>query len=227
MQAPETKADLLRALGRLARGLSALFWGLPLALVVGIQTARTDWLRPMGIFPPLLANGLLLYGLFQMAGFHPQERPWRVAMDWAKCLAVINLGLSPFLFWWHYLPEHSLFLFMVTILAVNGFLFLYALNVVLQRLAAMLPDETLRYETHFFSSMNRYLVLITVGLLAAYGIALYLDPMPQLFALALRFLDSLHLGLLILLVLLPISITMALLWKIKEVILAGVFSSQA
>jgi hypothetical protein len=81
--------ELLRSLGRLVRGLSALFWGLPLALLVGVQTAKMDWLRPLNIFPPLVATGLLLFGLLQITSFQKQERPWRAALDRAKVLALI------------------------------------------------------------------------------------------------------------------------------------------
>jgi len=58
---PETQAcqktgpntELLRSLGRLARGLSALFWGLPVALIVCVQAAKTDAPERFGAVPPL------------------------------------------------------------------------------------------------------------------------------------------------------------------------------
>ncbi|HOW68884.1 MAG TPA: hypothetical protein P5186_08425 [Candidatus Paceibacterota bacterium] len=224
MDAPENKAELLRALGRLVRGLSALFWGMPLTLVVGVQTARTDWLRPLGILPSLLTSGLLLYGLIQMSGFQTRERPWRGALEWAKLLALINLGLSPFLFWWHFLPDYPFYQWMVLVLAANGLLFLYVLNVVLQRLAAMLPDETLRLETRFFAALDRYLILATLGFVFLYWAFRIYEPLPELVVWVLRWIEQVRLGFVVLLVLLPLSITMALLWKVKEVILSGVFS---
>ena len=39
MADPVPNPELLRALGRLARGLSALFWGLPTALIIGVRAA--------------------------------------------------------------------------------------------------------------------------------------------------------------------------------------------
>src|SRR5437764_1404541 len=39
------KTELMRSLGRLVRGLSALFWGLPIALVACVQSATTDCLH--------------------------------------------------------------------------------------------------------------------------------------------------------------------------------------
>ena len=74
MSAPAPKTELMQSLGQLVRGLSALFWGLPLALVLGVQTARTDWLRPFGLFPPLAAAGLLFFGLLQLEHFQREER---------------------------------------------------------------------------------------------------------------------------------------------------------
>ena len=73
--------QLLRSLGKLARGLSALFWGLPAWLIVSVETAKVDLLKPLGIAPALALNALLLFGLWQMASFQKQERPWRLALD--------------------------------------------------------------------------------------------------------------------------------------------------
>src|SRR5512140_3620343 len=89
--------QLLRSLGKLARGLSALCWGLPISLLVCVETARADWLKPLGFLPALAINGLILYGLWQMGDFQRQERPWRAALDRARLLALIVLGLCPFI----------------------------------------------------------------------------------------------------------------------------------
>ena len=84
MSEPAPNAELLRSLGRLARGLSALFWGLPASLVVCAETARADWLKPWGFVPALVATAMPLYGLWQMGDFQKQERPWRNALDRAN-----------------------------------------------------------------------------------------------------------------------------------------------
>jgi hypothetical protein len=100
MPDPAPNAELLRSLGRLARGLSALFWGLPTLLIVSVRTARAEWLAPWAMVPILALDGLLLIGLWQMSSFQKQERPWRAALDRAKLLGLVNLGLGPFLYWW-------------------------------------------------------------------------------------------------------------------------------
>ncbi len=136
---PEPNPGLLPSLGRLVRGLSALFWGLPVAMVICVQTAKADWLRPLGVVAPLLVTTLLLYGLLLLGTFQPQERIWSAALDRAKILALLNIGLSPFLCWWNRMPWHPFYNMMVLLMLFTGLLFLFTLNPVLRRLAAMLP----------------------------------------------------------------------------------------
>ena len=217
--------ELLRSLGRLVRGLSALFWGLPLALLVCVQSAKLDWLQSFNIFPALAATGLLLFGLLQIGGFHRHERPWRAALDRAKLLALINCGLSPFLFWWNRVPDNSFFSFTLVVLALSGVLFLFSLNGVLLRLGDMLPDQSLRHEIRQFTALNRHL-LATLLLLAAFFVAV--AQVPQLPAPLATMLFAAHqIGqwLLLFLSLLPLALTMALIWKTKEIVLEGVFGA--
>jgi hypothetical protein len=215
-------SELLHSLGRLVRGLSALFWGLPAALIICTGTA-VGWLRFYGIVPPLVVTGLLVFGLWQLDTFQKQERPWRNALDRAKFFALINLGLSPFAFWWNQYPESLFFDISLAVLALSAWLFLFCLNTVLVRLGAMLPDETLRHETRQFTSVNQMLL---VALLIVAGLRVALARVPELprgLAPVIALWDRGGLLLLILLGLLPLAMTMALLWKTKEVILDSVF----
>ena len=226
--APENRGEaaLLRSLGRLARGLSALFWGLPAALVVSAETARADWLKPLGMLPELAVNGLLLYGLWQMGGFQHGERPWARALDRAKLLGLVNLGLAPFIYWHNKVPGQVFFTAMVVLLQISALLFLFNINHVIERLGAMLPDETLRQETRQFTALNRSLLITLVLLAIAYLALNWLpNPSPQI-ALVLTWIEHGGFWLLVFFALLPLAMTMALLWKTKEVILDGVFGSR-
>ena len=225
MADPMPNPELLRSLGRLVRGLSALFWGLPLALVVCVQTAKSDWLRPVGIFPPILATGLLLYGLILLGRFQKQERIWRTALDRAKIFGVINVGLSPFLYWWNKLPSEPFYGAMVYLMMFSGGLFLFALNPVLWRLAAMLPDEALRSETKLFTLLNRCLLLVTLAVTGGCIMLARINELPRVLINVLAFFDQRGLWLALFSILLPLAMTMALIWKIKEVILASVFDA--
>ncbi|MDB6038011.1 MAG: hypothetical protein JWM99_1852 [Verrucomicrobiales bacterium] len=217
------KAELLRSLGRLVRGLSALFWGLPLSLLVCVRTAMSEWLRPLGMLPPVLATGLLLYGLLQLGCFQKQERIWRNALDRAVLLAIVNIGLAPFIYWWNRLPGVSYYGLGVAVLVLSSLLFLFNLNYVLQRLAAMLPDETLRVETTLFGNLNLYLLCAVLFLVSLYFALHEISALPIILIQLLQLLELGRQWLLVFLVLLPVAMTMTLIWKIKEVILASVF----
>src|SRR5580658_11049703 len=123
MDIPAPNPQLLRSLGKLARGLSALFWGLPATLLISAETARADWIKPLGLLPLLAINALLLYGLWQMGDFQKQERPWRLALDRALLLALVNLGLCPFIYWHNQMPEDFYFELAVTLLELSAVLF--------------------------------------------------------------------------------------------------------
>jgi hypothetical protein len=220
------KADLMRALGRLVRGLSTLFWTIPLTLAASVETARTNWLDALGSLsfaPALVFGGLLWYGLRQMRDFQRQERVWQLALHRAGIFAIVNVGLTPFLFWWHRFPLVPFYFVCVDLLAVTGFVFLIQINHVLRRLAAMLPDEMLRMETRTFSNMNTWMLSIALGIVAIYMAFNYLDRSPRLIGRHFFALQTIGEWLVLFLTLMPVAVTLALLWKLKEAILTSFF----
>jgi len=220
------EVELLRSLGRLARGLSALFWGLPATLVICAETARASWLKPLGMIPALAATGLLLFGLVQMGGFQKQERVWHNALDRAKLLGLVNFGLCPFLYWQNKMPDQPFFNAAVFVLVLSAILFLFNLNVVLKQLGAMLPDETLRQETRQFTALNRWL-LVALLLCATAYVVLMNDPrLPAALGALFLWANNFSFWALIFFALLPLAMTMALIWKTKEVILDSVFGAR-
>jgi len=226
MISPAPNPQLLRSLGKLARGLSALFWGLPATLLISAETARADWPKPFNFLPVLAANALILYGLWQMSEFQRQERPWRLALDRALLLATIDLGLSPFVYWYNRVPDHLFFRDAVLVLAVSGLLLLFNLNLVLKRLGAMLPDETLRHETRQFTALNRGLLIFLMLLFLGLTALTRLQHLPPTLEILVMLLNRISGWVLIFFVLLPLAMTMALIWKTKEVILDAVFGSR-
>ncbi len=218
--------ELMRSLGKLVRGLSALFWGLPLTLVVGFHTARADALRLYHIIPPVASSGLLLYGLWLIGAFQKQERVWRSALDCSMILSLIIFGLSPFLYWWNKMPQNVFFTGMIIALPFVGLLFLASLNWVLRRLGAMIPDEALRLESRQFTALNLNLLIVTFILGVLYVVLMRLPQLPSFLQMVVFVLDEANFWLLVLLVLLPMAMTMALLWKTKEVIMENVFGPQ-
>lgn len=218
--------ELLRSLRRLVRGLSALFWGLPVSLVACLQTLKTDGLHSFGALPPLMVTAWLAFAVWELGAFQKQERIWRAALERTQLLALLNLGLSPFAFFWNRMPHEIFFNQMLLLLLVTGLLFLCTLNVVLVRLTAMLPDEMLRSETGHFSTLNRGLFLVALFLILGYLGLRQVPDLPVDIVAGIFVLERLSLWLTVCLVLLPLAITMALIWKIKEAVLDGVFDEQ-
>ena len=216
----------MRSLGSLVRGLSVLFWALPVSLVVCVQTAQTDYLRIFGGIPSLLSTAALVYGLILLGRFRKEETIWIQALDQARILALVGLGLSPFLSWWSRMPSNLFFTIMIQLMAACGLLLLLALNPVLRRLTAMLPDEALRHETQVFTRMNTVLVGFNLALAAGQCAAFHLK-------LSLEGLGRWHIVLeraahwsLWFFVLLAVAVTMGLIWKTKEVIFHSVFGGK-
>jgi hypothetical protein len=220
------RAELMRSLGRLVRGLSALFWGLPMALVISVYVATNEWAQFPHLFAPVIIAGLLFYGLHLLSDFQKSERVWREALDRTKLLALVNFGLSPFVYWYNRVPHVPFFSAAVFLLMLSGLLFLFNLNHVLQRLSAMLPDETLRAETRVFGNLN---ISLLSAILLVFGL-LYLlrqiESLPEGIINFLRAMEMMRYWLLVFLILLPMAMTMTLIWKIKEVIFASVFSHE-
>jgi hypothetical protein len=226
MPDPVPNAELLRSLGRLVRGLSALFWGLPIGLLVCFHTAKAEVLRSFGVVPPIISTGLLVFGLWQLSDFQKQERIWRHALDRAGILSLLLFFLSPFFYFSNKMPDNAFFMLMVIVGAVAGLLLLGSLNVVLRRLGAMLPDEALRIETKQFTALNLNLLLAASVLVLAYFGLSQLPNLPLWLRVVVAVIDRGTWWFLIPLLLLPVAMTMALLWKTKEVILDNVFGAE-
>ncbi len=221
--------DLLPSLRRLVRGLTALFWGLPGTLLICVLMAVAEFPRALGVAPPLITTGLLLLGVFELRHFHPQEREWQTAIERAQLLALVNLGLAPFVYFWSRVPTETYYFQAVLALAVTGVLFLLQLNQVLQRLVALLPDEPLREDTRFFTRMNVALLISGIVLVGGYQLLAELKQLPALVieALDIGQIARIRFALVVVLVLVPVSVTMSLLWKARDVVLGGVFGPRA
>jgi hypothetical protein len=144
----------------------------------------------------------------------------------AKLLGLVNVGLSPFLYWHNRMPRESFFTAAVFMLVLSAVLCLFNLNVVLKRLAAMLPDKTLCHETFPFTALNRRLLVLLLLLDVAYMLSLHVSQTPLAFGIPVIWLNRLGLWLLTFFALLPLAMTIVLISKTKETILDSVFGAK-
>jgi hypothetical protein len=228
------KAGLLRALGRVVRGLSLVFWGLALTAVVYLRILQVETAEAPGLqgfvrlafLAALVVSALIWAGLEQLHAFQSQERIWRRALHRAQFLAVADTGLAPFLFWWHRFPNVPLFAWSIALLFLSSLGLLLQINGVLQRLSAMLPDETLRAETRLFTTFNiSFLLLVLAGLAGFFLLSRVAYP-PDIVQRGLEVLRAAGVWLALFMVLLPLAMTLALVWKIKEVIFTSLLTAE-
>ncbi|MBT5707881.1 hypothetical protein OAH36_00240 [Verrucomicrobia bacterium] len=218
--------ELLSSLGKMLRGLSALFWGLPLVLISSVQSQSLGGARELALIIPCLTNGLLVFGLTQLTHFNPQERIWREAIDRAKVLAIVNVGLSPFLYFWARLPEVPLYAIAVDLLYLSSLLFLYNFNLVIYRLTTMLPDESLRGDAQLFTQLNRSILATIVIMTIGYLLILRIGVAPPFLHRPIEILEARRSWFAIFFLLAPVAMTMTLTWKVKELVIDGVFNSE-
>jgi len=161
-----------------------------------------------------------------MGDFQRQERPWRQALDRAKLLAIVNVGLCPFLYWQNKMPAQVYFTGAVFLLVLSSLLFLFNLNVVLKQLGAMLPDETLRHETREFTLFNRWLLVLWLVFMTVSVMAVHFGWQERVSQNTWLWAERGGVALLLFFGLTPLAVTMALIWKTKEVIFDGVFDAR-
>jgi len=244
--------SVLPALARVVRGLSAIFWGLPCALLAAARLLLGEgprvYLGPWGeIFGPwgrvwgetlgasclaLGATGLVAYGLRQLVNFQAQESIWIGSVNRASWAVTAVLGLLPFAHWWSRFPQEAFFVKGVALLFVAGVFFALALDHLLFRLAAMLPDKILRADARLLSQINRFLLLgLLVGATVSVSFQRWIASRPADWVLnpTGRWLPWVMAGQeqrsvwLLLGALIPLALTMTLAWKTKETIMVGVF----
>jgi hypothetical protein len=115
---------------------------------------------------------------------------------------------------------------MIVLFALSSLLLLASINLVLQRLSAMLPDEALRLETKQFTTLNLNLLCATFIAALLYLGLRQSQSIPRWLGVVAAIMEQGSFWFLIVLVLLPLAMTMALLWKTKEVILESIFSGK-
>lgn len=237
---PPLHPDLMPSLRQLVRGLELLFWALPFALLVCVQEILAPAWESWGVMPLLLSMGVLWFGASRLKHFQPKEGVWQNAVKITEVLAVVMLGLAPFLHWIQTLPDLPVagftsgqkhIIYSTIIFCAASIMFLLNLNHVLTRLGVMLPDPILRADIKLFVTLN---FILFFPLLAAmwlvrlshelFGLMYLKAPgMAEFFGSAMGLENALQ-GAVLWMATLIIATTMTMMWKTKEAVMNGVFS---
>jgi len=197
-----------------------------MVLLMDAKIATDPTWHSFGFLPSAALSGLMVYGIRQLRFFQSQERIWIASIDRAEIFSWLIFGLAPFPLWWSRNPDETFLTRSMVVLVFGGLFFVLALNHALYRLSLMIPDEVVRLETRLFSRVNRLLLVVQVVAMAAY-LALLRErlALPDGLANVLGALEEAKPWLVVLLVLVPLALTMTLIWKAKDVILTSVFQT--
>ncbi|MGB9602196.1 MAG: hypothetical protein ACP5MG_06505 [Verrucomicrobiia bacterium] len=219
-------SDFTRSLSRLIRGLSMLFWGLPITLIISIKTAVKDRfeLQPLDFFTPIISSAILLIAIFFIGNFKKSEKKWGVLIDRAKFFGIINLSLSPFIYWRLKVPEITAFSVAVWLFFVSNVFFLLILNRIIQQLTMMLPDKTLRLDAKNYGDLNQYMFLLLLIILFLAYLDNFFKDLPDTVSEFLITVSRFHQWIITVVIVIPLAMTMALLWKTRETILTNIFN---
>ncbi|RME94044.1 MAG: hypothetical protein D6766_06875 [Verrucomicrobia bacterium] len=207
---------------RVVRALAGLFWGLPLALVTGVLTARTPLLGELRFGPALLACGLVAWSCHLLAAVRTDEPHWQARIEGARVLAVILCGLAPFLHWFQLAPAHLHYAGCAFGFLLAGLWLLARISGVLVTLAGWIEPDRLESEARHF----RGVVLPLLGgvfVVSLGWVVLNHSPLgPRARASLVPLLVRVDLTSLLMLVA-AVALNMAMAWKLKDAVLEEVF----
>ena len=231
----------------LLRGLNALLVGLTLALLVCVPGAVGDWIRlfvivllegnalpgmwVFALLPSLFAIGLLVVAVWQLGQFRVDVKEWQSDLYHSRLFILVCLGLSPFLQWSEVesgIPPGGMFVFHLNVILfpLAAFVFLLHLNLLLRRLATLLPNEVLQADTRIFAKLNPMLLLLVLIVVGIYLLASMLQPTNQRFKQIMEAIDGQSGRLLILLVLPSLATTLSMVWKSRQTALRMIFEPE-
>ncbi len=231
----------------LLRGLNALLVGLPLALLVCVPGAVGDWIRlfvivllegnalpgmwVLALLPSLFAIGLLAVAVWQLGRFRTDVKEWQADLYHSRLFVLVCLGLAPFLQWAEVesvglLGGEFVFSLNVILFTLAAFVFLLHLNLLLRRLATLLPNEVLQADTRIFAKLNPMLLLLVLAVVGVYLLASMLEPANQRFKQIMEAINAQSGRLLILLVLPSLATTLSMVWKSRQTALRMIFEPE-
>lgn len=203
---------------RLAQGFYFVFWGLLVTVLTAAQL-----LMPIEI-PPFaelfLGAGVLatLIGSWRLYQVRCLGEPWHGRMRQTLALAALMTYFCVFFYLWRRTPGSLYLLGNVMAFAVTGIVYVIAFNRVVAALAASLGQQDMVFESRVFASGNIGLLLLPFACIIAYIIAMSIlqktAPLAEL-----RFLLGRANLLVIVVLLLPFSLTLSLAWSCKDAVL--------
>ena len=203
---------------RLAQGFYFVFWGLLLTVLTGAQLLMPIDMPPFA--EAFLGVGVLatLIGSWRLYQVRSLGKSWHQRIRQAFTLAAMMTYFCVFFYLWRRVPMSAYLLGNVLAFAATGIVYVIAFNRVVAVLAAALGRKDMVFESRMFGSGNIGLLLLPFACIIAYIIGMavlqHSDPISEL-----RFLLGRANLLVIVVLLLPFSLTLSLAWSCKDAVL--------
>jgi hypothetical protein len=202
----------------LAQGFYLVFWGLLVTLLAAAQLlilvaipTFSEWFLGAGVLATLVGSRRLYQ--VRSAG----ER-WHNRVGAVLTLAVLLTYFCVFFYLWRRVPDSLYLMGNAVAFAATGILYLIAFNHAVAALATPLGRPNIGLESHLLNASNIGLLLVPFACLIAYVISMAIlhksEPLAELQSLLAR--ANL---LLIVVLLLPFSLTLSLAWSCKDAVL--------
>jgi hypothetical protein len=203
---------------RLAQGFYFVFWGLLVTVLTGAQL-----LMPIEI-PPFaelfLGVGVLatLVGSWRLYQVRSLGELWHRRMGRALTLAALMTYFCLFFYLWRRAPGSAYLLGNVLAFAATGIAYVISFNRVVAVLATALGRKDMAFESRVFGSGNVGLLLLPFACIVVYIIAVAVLQKTSPVSVLGYLLGRANL-LVIVVLLLPLSLTLSLAWSCKDAVL--------
>jgi hypothetical protein len=203
---------------RLTQGFYFVFWGLLVTVLTGAQLVMPVDMPPFAEL--FLGVGVVstMIGSWRLYQVRSLGETWRSRMRWTLSLAALMTYFCVFFYLWRRAPESTYLLGNVLAFAATGIAYVIVFNRAVAALAAVLGRQDMVFESRVFGSGNVGLLLLPFAGIIVYILAMAIfqksDPLAEF-----RFLLGRANLLIIILLLLPFSLTLSLAWSCKDAVL--------
>jgi len=218
---------------RLSQGFSCIFWGLPVGLLFCVQLLILDVMIAdprirssvshlyFALFCVSLAT--ICFGTFRLGAVKVLGARWTRRARLSTVLAFFSLYFSPFLYWWQAVPYDAFLTVNLFGLILSIVLFLISLNFLSMELGRYLGDNSLRRESKLFLGLNALVLAVPSSSAFAWVTYRGLQGESSL-NIGMQFLNLFRLHYpwrlsLFVVLFLPVSLTLANIWRVKEILL--------
>ncbi len=219
-------ADLVR----LTQGLYFIFWGLLVTVLVAAQTVVLLWVRAFS--EVFLAGGVVatLMGTWrlQQARLHalPDESTgpqWRNRVGRLRGVATLLAYFCVLFYMWRGVPDNFYLQLNAAAFVATGIVYLMMLNRTITTLAAFVGRKQMALEARLFTAANIVLLFLPFAAALAYIVLMAVLRQTSLLEEFRQLLQRISL-LVAIVVLLPVSLTLALVWAAKDTLVQELVS---